>query len=592
MMGLRDNRWHFLIRPLTGLIIAGIIIGLAGFGVFYLPQVLNSGGSTWSKVRAGSVILHYSKKATYTNLHPEQRATEFNKMKRSIMNRLGLPANSLPEQLHIYLSPDLATLKQGILHRKADSPPPLATLDLLTGKEAKPSMIRLITSFGWGRPSSEILRSGLQYWLSGVGDRAHIESLAYGQRRLSLMEMVALDNSSQFPVSLLSRIYDTMASPHAPYSLSLSSFASLSSMEKTSFSYSGLVLTESNSFGGYLINRYGLEIYEKLWKSSYLSRGVERVLGCSLQTLHDRWLTYLEKRYSSSPDYHLLRGKFCLNRGNFNCAKKQLNFIDPDSKLSPTATLYKGIIDLFTGNTRQAANHLQSISPRELTPDKKNLLQTAQEILRYCRNGSTRTKGNLHFITSTQQKSSERLDQQIHEAIKVFQKARSFLPSTPPLSRRLVFLTEPAENWFKVQEQLPEWVILPENNHPLEEVSAQYITKTLTRTQPYSQLLIEGLATFLQMSRPFNEASQLLKNDNWAPLVALINISKQRRSKIEAAAFVGYLLTHYSGEQFLKVWKSTSPLGGDNSLMSSVQTVYGKSFNELEDALQSYLRSR
>ncbi|MBS3814897.1 hypothetical protein KGY63_05910, partial [Candidatus Bipolaricaulota bacterium] len=211
-------------RTLIGLVAAFGIVALFAATIFYfIPTFFSSQGINWSIEESGSVSVYYIED-DLPDFDPQSYLTRVIDSKENIVQKLGIEGTRVPDRIRVYLHRDLATLKSAIAERKSSpgGDVPLAVMDVISGYEVEPVLVRLLTVFSWGRPSSEFLRLGLQSFFSNRIDQPHLRVAGLGDTTFSFSEITSLAETDNLPHSLHDNIYDSFDSPAAPAGIGLS----------------------------------------------------------------------------------------------------------------------------------------------------------------------------------------------------------------------------------------------------------------------------------------------------------------------------------------------------------------------------------
>ncbi|MBS3793074.1 hypothetical protein KGY77_10590, partial [Candidatus Bipolaricaulota bacterium] len=126
----------------------------------------------------GESISVYYLQEDLSDFNPRSYLSRVSEAEQAIATKLSLKESEIPDKIRIYVHKDLPALKQAIADRKSssDRDVPLAVMDIIAGHEFRPVLVRLLTTFTWGKPSSEFLRLGLQYYFSDKLDNPHLRA--------------------------------------------------------------------------------------------------------------------------------------------------------------------------------------------------------------------------------------------------------------------------------------------------------------------------------------------------------------------------------------------------------------------------------
>lgn len=582
-------------RILIELTIFFIIVSLVGVAVFYLfPIFIDSSGTNWRVEKNDLVAIHYLEKES-PEIDSEKLLESITGARKDIAERLHL--ENPPNRVHVYLHEDLNSLRSVIARRKGSSAvsTPLATIDLVYDSSIKPLLVRALTLFSWGEPSSEFLRLGLQGWLSNNVSNHHVRIAALGQAFL-LTEVSKLEQVGKIPRTLQEKIYDYFDSPNAPAGMNLSQFSSLIRQEESERMFQERLEVESISFVSYLINKFGVSEVRTIWEADSLREGIEEAFGLSLDKLSEEWLDFVDNRVGNdNPVYLYYRGRFLFTKGRLKEAKNLLEAkirpgMDRDKYKSKKDVLFlKGQISFFKGDWKEASDYFEMLKDLEQGENLGKKTNAYLELLRSYREGKKRNPGETTLFESGYKRKTTDLVEGVSRTLEKAKKSLPILKDSYDLLK--VFLIQSQfqkKLWYKLD--LPNWVITESSSSALSNEISEFVASKLTRTPTYSDLLRQGLISFLARKEVFSSAVQILSKGNWKPLNSiLVGTDEDPAKKAEAGSFVGYILKEYGSKKFSRIWFLTTPLGGDKSLTSALNQVIGLWLGQLETNLKDFL---
>jgi len=580
-------------RTLIGLAVAFLIVGLIAGLVFYLiPRHFNSSRSEWEILEGETISLYYRKDEP-PELSPDEILEELGECKRQVVGELGLNRARLPGNIRVYLHEDLSALKSSLVERKGSSGSdvPLAVMDLIAGNEYEPVLVRLLTLFAWGRPSSEFLRLGLQSYFSDEVVRPYVRMAGLGESLFPLEEVVILERTNSIPRSLGDKIYDSFDSPGAPAGMSLSTFSSLVRFSPDSTPYRYELEVGATAFLAYLLEEYGPDRLESLWKSDSLTAGIMDEFGVMPEKLGKEWREFVSIHSENSELLSFYRARALFSSGKFARALSRLNDFSSEGLLTKKNRFLRARISFYRGDWDEARELFFGMTSDNERVSSLGSPEAYLELLSYYEKGKKLKGGKLTFFADD---ATEDLRDLIEPAFQVLDRTHKLLPGLENRFDSLkVFLFpesgEVEDLWKKID--LPESVLVSPPGK-IRYGLANTLVKGMSRTPTYSALLRRGLVHFLAKEAVFPAGERVLARESWRPLSG-IQVSRDSNSvsATVGAAFVGYLLEKYGGRKFKTIWQLTTPLGGDNSLDSALREVLGIGLKELEMELKSFLRS-
>lgn len=579
-------------RTLYGLGFSLLVIGAAALIFFHvIPTYFRSSERNWRKEKSRTVTLNYlpaddSRDEDYGSL-----LEELTESRAEIVEELELGRDEVPDRIHVYLHRDLNSLKAAITNRRS-SPEvdvPLAIMDVIEGQPIEPVLVRLLTTFTWGRPSSELLRLGLQTYLSDQYEETHLRAAALEGTGFSFEEITSLEETTSYLRSLQDRVYDSFDSPRASAGLDLASLSSLFRFNAQERPYKYELEVQAGSFVSYLIREYGVDKFKGLWRASSLEEGFEQSFRSTVSDIEKRWSDYVTRRAEDRESYRYFRARALFNQGSLRGARKELEKLKGDDITKDDISFLQGRIDFFAGDWSEASKSFGSIAETESFESRSVPVRAFENLLDKYAAGQTDNAGRLHVITPEGMEDASETRQ---EVLDPWEKAKEKLPSLNwNYSRFSIFLAgeEEINLWEEIEK--PDWVAIYNSEGNVKLEVSDTLVRGAKRVPSYSGLLRRGLVHYLAAEEVFLEAATVLEAGEWSPLdgLALDGRGKSNSTR-EAAAFVGYLIEQMGSREFLEVWAMTTPLGGDSSLDTALKDTVGKRLDEVEDGLKTYLR--
>lgn len=591
-MSIKENGHGTLRRVSIVLTFFFLAIGLAGVSIFYLvPSYLGNSGPDWKVDRNDLAAVHYLEK-DLQELEPKNYLTKVTSYRKKIEKRLNLDGG-VPDRVHVYLHKDLNALKSTIARRKSSSGAgaPLVTIDLVYGSNVEILLVRALTLFSWGPPSSEFLRKGLQANLTDQFEHPHVRTAPLKENRFTLSEVSKLENTDRIPITAQEKIYDYFDAPDAPAGMSLSLFSSLIRSEGGPKPYQEIVQLESASFVSFLLEKYGVPEVRSVWKANSFRGGVAESLGVSLQAMDDKWNDFVESTAGKSRDYYYYRARFLFGQGRLSSADKPLRSIEGEVKkeLEEKIEILKGKINFFQGEWERAKEHFKktisseqgSVIGEKVSPYLK-LIRKFGPIMRVKLGGVPvfftervgRKTGSSKSLSSVLERTSD-----------------AFPWLSEEVGRVKIFLLHDSDRvklWRELET--PETVIWGTETETLVGEVSEFVVDRVSKTPTYSGLLRNGLEHYMSNQEVLSMAGEILAEGDWNSLEGTVFAEGAEAVKLsEAGAFVGYLLEEYGADKFRRVWHLTTPLGGNNSLSLSLNRVIGNWLGEVERNLKSFL---
>lgn len=580
-------------RTLIGLVAAFGIVALFAATIFYfIPTFFSSQGINWSIEESESVSVYYIED-DLPDFDPQSYLTRVIDSKENIVQKLGIEGTRVPDRIRVYLHGDLATLKSAIAERKSSpgGDVPLAVMDVISGYEVEPVLVRLLTLFSWGRPSFEFLRQGLQSFFSNRIDKPHLRVAGLGDTAFSFSEITSLAETDNLPQSLHDNIYDSFDSPAAPAGMSLSGFSSLMRSEGGQSPYRYELEAEAGSFVSYLLDEHGVERFRALWKADSLSAGAERVYGMNLNQLEENWLEFVGHRSENSTLVRYYRSRTMLSLGKSDEALSYLNETNREELSEVKYHYLKGRIHFYRGEWEKARASFSEVAKSGLEPEIGTNIEVYQRLIETYGSGEKLSKGRLIVFTSGDPDLPPEL---LESESGVLAKVETQLPGLGKSYDQLrVFLspdTEGITDWTKIDLPGSVTVVSDPNNFRLRV--AEMVVARMSRTPTYSNLLRRGLIHYLAGKEVFLAGRRILEEGNWKSLKGItVNLDPTSTSSKIAAAFVGYILSRFEPEEFNAIWDITTPVGGDNSLDTALKKIVGLKLDQVEERLKDFLRS-
>jgi|GEM_PF-1853041 len=578
-------------RTLIGLTVAFLIVGLVGIVVFYLlPTFVFTPNSDWAIVEDNSVSVYY-KKNNLSESVPANYLSRATRAKEEIVEKLGLKEDNLPDRIRVYLHGNLEELKASIVERKSSTniDEPLAVIDVISGYEVEPLLVRLLTLFSWGRPSGEFLRLGLQSFFSDRLSRPHLRVAGLGEGRFTFREIVSLEKTNNIPRSLHDRIYDSFDSPNAPAGMSLSGFSSLIRFGAAESPYRYEVEAESASFVSYLINEYGYPAFRELWRANSFREGAVRTFGISLEGLEQDWVEFVDSRSGGGYYDRFYRALTLFTRGELVEATKTLSDFSEGEARADEYLFLKARLSFYRGDWDEARKYISKLESREIGLEVNTDIEDYKKLLTDYESGSRKEVGKLLVFAP---KGVEKLSDLVSRCSSLIERAEAQFPELiDELNLLRVFVSGGKESddvWTRLDH--PRGVIFSSAANSLELSISRALVNELSRTPTYSNLLRLGLVRFIMDPAVFNEARELVTREAWESLGGLtVEVDRESSSLVQAGGFVGYILTRFGPDKFTRIWYLTTPLGGDNSLETALNEVVGKGLGEVEADLKNFL---
>ncbi|MFW6104708.1 MAG: hypothetical protein ACOC6I_02590 [Candidatus Bipolaricaulota bacterium] len=579
-------------RVLIGFSVAFGIVALFAALVFYLiPTFFHSGGPGWSVVEGESISVYYLQE-DLPDFNPRSYLSRVSDAEQAIATKLSLKESEIPDKIRIYVHKDLSALKQAIADRKSssDRDVPLAVMDIIAGHEFKPVFVRLLTTFAWGKPSSEFLRLGLQSYFSDRLDEPHLRAAGLGKYRFSLSEINSLAKTDNIPRSLHDKIYDSFDSPNAAAGMSLSVFSTLLRSRFQELPYRYELEAEASSFVSYLIDQYGIDHFRALWNASSLLGEIERIYGLPRSGLEQNWLDFIQSRGEDNPLVRYYRARTSYSRGRFTEALTDLNTLEKDGFSEKKAHFLRGRLHFYRGEWDKADKSF-ALLKEENAAGFDTRVDAYRELIQSYISGEKLEERNLAtFAPGSIKLPSDLTD----KGSRVLDKAEMTLPRLNQTYPRIrVFIsTEEGEGseWARISIPESVSVVSDLDNYPLKV--SEILVAGMSRTPTYSNLLRRGLIHYLAMNEVFSAGREVLIEKNWEPVSGLtVNLDPNSTSSKISATFVGYLLSQFGRSQFEAIWESTTPLGGDWSLDSALNKETGLRLDQVEEKLKAFLWS-
>ncbi|MBS3764881.1 hypothetical protein KGY71_00010 [Candidatus Bipolaricaulota bacterium] len=581
-------------RTLYGFGFSLFVIGVFALLFFYvIPTYFRSSGRDWKQEKSRTITLNYLRTDDSGGKDYGPLLEELTDSRVGVVDKLELDPGEVPDRIHVYLHRDLNSLKTAISTRR-NSPEvdvPLATMDVIEGKPIKPILVRLLTTFTWGRPSSEFLRLGLQTYFSNQYEEIHLRAAALEGTGFSFDEVTALEETTSHLRSLQDRIYDSFDSPRASAGLDLGSLSSLFRFEAAERPYKYELEVQSGSFVSYLIREYGVEKLRQLWEASSLEEGFQEVFGVTVSDMEESWRTYVTMRAKGKENHNYFRARSFFNQGALDEARDKLEGLERDGVPEKDIAFLKGQVNFFAGNWEEAKENLSSPAITGLSESKERMVRRFGSLIGSYRAGKSWNSGRLYLVSS---ESLEGSDVLAREVLHLWKRVREELPSLDwNYSRFMIFLAgeEVNEDWEEVAS--PDWVAIYGGDGDPGVRAVELFVRGAKRIPTYSGLLRQGLIHYLAGEDVFAEATSVLEDGRWSPLDGLtFDGTGKMDSKREAAAFVGYIIEEFGSEDFLDIWNLTTPLGGDKSLESALRDTVGIGLGKAEENLKNYLSKK
>jgi tetratricopeptide (TPR) repeat protein len=580
-------------RTVIGLAVAFGIVGLVAVAVFYFfPGFLGSSDRDWSSVEDDSVEIYY-RREDLSELDPESYLSRVIRAKEKIAGRLNIEEREVPDRIRVYLHENPGALRAAIAERKSspEADVPLAVMDLIYGFELEPVLVRLLTSFSWGRPSSEFIRLGLQTWFSDRFDDPHLRVAALGEDLFSFSDINSLAATNNIPLTFHDRIYDSFDSPYAPAGMSLSGFSYLMRSETGKSPYRYEVEVEAASFVSYLMDKYGVGKFRSLWESNRWLEGVKEIYGINPEVLEDEWRKFVTKRKGDDSEYAFYRARTLYSRGRL---AEAINLLDdmPEGESETRESLFlRARINFYSGRWEGARRYFSKLNKREFNPNINARIKAYLEMLEVYEIGEKREGRGLTLFGS---RKTTDMDIITRECSNVVQKAKKEIPQLAEKLGGFRVFIDKGEYDGGVRDglDLPNGVAFGSGPGDSSLKVAELIASGMSRTPTYSTLLRRGLVHFLTGSDVFQSAEEIVGGGRWESLSGItVDLDTETSSSVQAGAFVCFIISRYGSGKFTRVWHLTTPLGGDVSLETALREVVGRNLGEIEDDLVGFLKS-
>lgn len=577
---------------LYGLAFSSVIIAAFALIFLYLIPNLRSRDPEWQSVESDSIVLHYNRES-FEHEAVRSRLVKLTETRKAVVAELNLEAGAIPEKVHVYLHGDVSSLKSTITERKssAESNTPLGLMDVIAGRDSERVLVRLLLTFAWGRPSSELLRLGLENYFSDEYEDALTRAAALGDIGFTIPEITGLARTTDYLKSFQDRIYDTFDSPKASAGLSLSTLARLTRLDEFERAYEYQIGVRAQSFIRFLLESIGVEGLRSLWDADSLEEGAGEVLGSSLGEVEKDWKSFLGNSTTRNSEYRYYRARALVGQGKLDRARSELTGSSESGLPGPNRSLLLGIIEFYSGNWKEARGLFNSLQREKLSEARKRELERFSSLLSVYESGKSISREGLNLFLPER---SDELSKQGRVLFEVFDKSREKIPELetnyPAISVFLTGNSKTTDSWRK--SDLPDWVAALEADAGLKVDFAEFLVASSTRTPTYSGLLRRGLIRYLAKEEVFARGREIVTDGSWTPLAgAVFRGEGSTTSEIQAAAFVGYLIEQFGSGKFVKIWRMTTPLGGDNSLEYALIQTTGQGLDKTEADLKSFLTS-
>lgn len=579
-------------RTLYGFGFSLFVIGAFALLFFYvIPTYFRSSGRDWKQEKSRTITLNYLHTDDSGGKDYGPLLQELTDFRVEAVDKLELDSGEVPDRIHVYLHRDLNSLKTAISTRR-NSPEvdvPLATMDVIEGKPIKPVLVRLLTTFTWGRPSSEFLRLGLQTYFSNQYEEIHLRAAALEGTGFSLEEMVLLEESTDYLRSLQDRIYDSFDSPRAPAGLDMATASSLLRFEGAERPFRHELEVKAGSFVQYIIKEHGVESLKELWQRGSLEEGIEKAFGSSISETEESWRDYLSKKVEKSSIYRYFRARSLFEQGKPLEAQEALKGADEDPGFASETSYLQGKMGFLSGDWKKAKTSLERVSGGGTSRFDETEIRALEELIAPYEGGGFLKTGKLYLAFPEATRDLGELERTV---VDIWERVENRLPTLDWSYGRFVVFLSPegaSGHWEKVE--LPGWVLVTSDREDLRYRLAELLVGGANRIPTYSNLLRQGLIHYLSGEQVFRQASDLLDEGRWSPLDGLTFSEEEiSDSDWEAAAFVGFLIEKLGSERFLEIWEFTTPVGGDRSLEGALKEVLGRGLTEVERELKQYLQ--
>ncbi len=325
---------------------------------------------------------------------------------------------------------------------------------------------------------------------------------------------------------------------------------------------------------------------------------MEEVYGLSLEELERRWREYIDREALGDPLFPYYRGVSLMEAGQFPQAKSALEkaLASGNNQMEEKAALELGILSFYLGQWEEALSLLMQVSSEGLAESAQTKLESYKSLATSYRNAKRFETPDLVVYLPPQSSAEGGFEAPVSRAQRSLVRATEILAiDRERLPQRFfAFISSPEDKGRFSSSDLPRNVIaVSDAGDSLGREIVGKVSSYLEKDLTYSHLLRGGLAHYLGDAWVdyFHKAAKVLGKGEWIPLEYLSGASPDEETIVDAegAAFVGYLLEKYEWEKFQRVWRITSPLNQDRSLMGAILDTYGLTFEQLEARLKAFL---
>ncbi len=551
-MGLRRN----VLWIVGGLVLGFGIAALLGVLVFWAWPTYKKAKSPLGETSYGPIVVRYLKGSPVAT-QAAGLAPELAREWEEVTRLLGIPEETIPKTIYVYLHADADELPAVFSARAAEELTPLAVVDLLVTVPAAGPLAQLACSLAYGGPGNPVFPRGLALYLNSPDRNWAAEAMATGVGREWRLLF-------QYPDCLLPRDpwEQFFFEVDAPWISALPSLETVRWLLSASTSRSrGAQGWEAlaAAFAGYVLAQYGDRGVRAFWLASGWEKGALGV-GVAPEGFASQWEEHLEKAFDKAQADPVMRAKHALYSGR------------PTEALARLAGLEKPEADELRAQAYVALGELRAALP--LLEDTGNLesLASTQPI----------TAGRLVLWAERGSWGEElaRADEALARALSFWGLSGEDLPE-----RIAIYLTD-------VQPPLPlPWGVLwtSPDRVDLAKLVVRFVSTGVSPLGlPRFDALTEGL--FLVLAHPErdyrSEAAKVAQAGRWVSLnQSLFGSYPSELAEAEAGTLVSFLLESYGPEVVKGLWQA---LLAGRSPYSAVAEVVGISFDELDLAVRSW----
>ncbi|MFP3952946.1 MAG: hypothetical protein ACLFVS_02335 [Candidatus Acetothermia bacterium] len=578
---------RFFLGPLFALGSVGIIAFLF---LFMIPNLSTTNDGDWNSVESEGISLYYREELNQRT-NPEKILSRLVSARGRIVEELEISGQEKPEEIRVYFHPDSNSLRSELARRKSSAvrDTPLGLIDLTSEEELLPLLTRLLTTFAWGSPSSEFLRQGVQYYFTEGSQSSIYRTYGLGDLLFSLEEIATLERTNNYPVESFSRLFDEFDSPNSPAGLSLSLLSEILHTRDKGAPHLPYLREEATSFVYYVLDNFGSGTLKAYWNSNSLVRGGREIFGEDLVSLQENWLNYVNNKSLGTEAGKYYKGFYKLTQGEFLQSLDLLREVDGDGVLGQKVAFQTGKSLFFTGEIAPASEKFAGLELDGIDPRLAKEHSIYRELTEVYLNGATCHVNGVKLIVPADETVSSHTLKRLKNTLR---KGKYLLREPESQRSQFTLLLLPRDIPLSIEEvRLPDTVAAADGASELNEKLADLIIESLTRTATYSGLLKHGLYYYLTEDDLEDQAEDLLREESWEPVNALVfKRNSSRNTLVEGGLFVDYLIKEYGIRSFLELLYSTTPLGGDNSLKGGLLRLTGGDLESVEEKMLEELK--